>query len=113
MTCQAFRGTLAAKVVICPGDYEAEGLVERGNGYLETSFLPGAPSPTPRTSNRAHRLAAEGERPDDAGAGLLAGRADQGRLTAMLTLPPLAPVTGWRQSLRLWEGLCGGFAGLV
>jgi transposase len=39
---QAFRGTLATKVVICrPADPEAKGLVERANGYLETSFLPG------------------------------------------------------------------------
>ena len=38
----AFRGVLGAKVVICdPGDPEAKGLVERANGYLETSFLPG------------------------------------------------------------------------
>ena len=40
--CQAFRGTLAAKVLVCrPADPEAKGLVERANGYLETSFLPG------------------------------------------------------------------------
>jgi transposase len=38
----AFRGVLGAKVLICdPGDPEAKGLVERANGYLETSFLPG------------------------------------------------------------------------
>ena len=39
---QAFRGTLATRVLICkPADPEAKGLVERDNGYLETSFLPG------------------------------------------------------------------------
>ena len=33
---------LGAKVLICrPADPEAKGLVERANGYLETSFLPG------------------------------------------------------------------------
>ena len=38
----AFRGTLGIKVVQCrPADPEAKGLVERANGYLETSFLPG------------------------------------------------------------------------
>jgi transposase len=38
----AFRGVLGMGVVICkPGDPEAKGLVERANGYLETSFLPG------------------------------------------------------------------------
>jgi transposase len=37
-----FRGVLGAKIWICdPGDPEAKGLVERANGYLETSFLPG------------------------------------------------------------------------
>jgi len=40
--CQAFRGTLAAKVVVCkPADPEAKGLVERVHDYLERSFLPG------------------------------------------------------------------------
>jgi transposase len=40
--CQAFRGTLGMGVVLCaPRDPEAKGLVERANGYLETSFLPG------------------------------------------------------------------------
>ncbi len=40
--CHAFRGVLGCKVLICkPGDPEAKGLVERANGYLETSFLPG------------------------------------------------------------------------
>ncbi|MFC6023868.1 IS21 family transposase, partial [Plantactinospora solaniradicis] len=38
----AFRGTLGIKVIQCrPADPEAKGLVERANGYLETSFLPG------------------------------------------------------------------------
>ena len=40
--CQAFRGTLGTRVLVCrPADPEAKGLVERANGYLETSFLPG------------------------------------------------------------------------
>jgi transposase len=39
---QAFRGVLGAAVRLCaPADPEAKGLVERANGYLETSFLPG------------------------------------------------------------------------
>jgi transposase len=38
----AFRGTLGIRVIQCrAGDPEAKGLVERFNGYLETSFLPG------------------------------------------------------------------------
>jgi transposase len=39
---QAFRGTLGMGAVLCQrADPEAKGLVERANGYLETSFLPG------------------------------------------------------------------------
>ncbi|MGZ3097041.1 hypothetical protein [Streptomyces sp. H72] len=38
----AFAGLLATKIFLCrPQDPEAKGLVERANGYLETSFLPG------------------------------------------------------------------------
>jgi transposase len=40
--CQAFRGTLGAKVVVCkPADPEAKGLIERCHDHLERSFLPG------------------------------------------------------------------------
>jgi transposase len=40
--CQAFRGTLATKVLVCkPADPEAKGLIERTHDYLERSFLPG------------------------------------------------------------------------
>jgi transposase len=39
---QSFRGVLGmGAVLVGPGDPEAKGLVERANGYLETSFLPG------------------------------------------------------------------------
>lgn len=39
---QAFRGTFGmGAVLVGPNDPEAKGLVERANGYLETSFLPG------------------------------------------------------------------------
>jgi transposase len=39
---QAFRGTLGMGAVLCQrADPEAKGLVERANGYLEPSFLPG------------------------------------------------------------------------
>jgi hypothetical protein len=40
--CQALRGTLGVKVIICkPADPEAKGLLERAHDYLEGSFLPG------------------------------------------------------------------------
>jgi len=39
---EAFRGTLGIRFIQCrPAVPEAKGLVERANGYLETSFLPG------------------------------------------------------------------------
>jgi transposase len=39
---QAFRGTLGIGAVLCQrADPEAKGVIERANGYLETSFLPG------------------------------------------------------------------------
>ena len=39
---QSFRGTLGIGAQLCQrGDPEAKGLIERGNGYFETSVLPG------------------------------------------------------------------------
>jgi transposase len=101
--CQGFRGTLAAKVIICrPADPEAKGLVERLHDYLERSFLPGRVFTCPAdfnaqlhdwlaTANTRHHRAL-GCRPAD--------RIDADR-AAMIPLPPVAPVTGWRHSARL------------
>jgi transposase len=98
-----FRGTLGIRVIQCrPGDPEAKGLVERANGYLETSFLPGRSFAGPadfnaqlaawlvRANQRHHRRL--GCRPADR------WEADR---AAMLALPPVAPVTGWRAVTRL------------
>ena len=67
--CQAFRGTLAAKVVVCkPADPEAKGLVERAHDYLERSFLPGRSLRRPGGLQRpAGRLDRGGEHPGAAG----------------------------------------------
>jgi transposase len=99
----AFRGVLGAKILICdPGDPEAKGLVERANGYLETSFLPGRSFASPADFNaqladwlvlvNQRRRRVLGCTPTDR---IEADRA------GMLPLPPVAPVTGWRSSLRL------------
>jgi len=100
---QAFRGVLGTKVIICkPADPEAKGLLERVHGYLETSFLPGRSFAGPAdfnvqlgvffaAANRRWRRAM-GCAPADR---LAADKA------AMLALPPVAPATGWRASLRL------------
>jgi transposase len=101
--CQAFRGTLGAKVIVCkPADPEAKGLIERAHDYLERSFLPGRIFASPGDFNtqlqqwlalvNTRRRRALGCAPTDRIA------ADR---QAMLTLPPVAPATGWRSSTRL------------
>ncbi|HEX2772961.1 MAG TPA: DDE-type integrase/transposase/recombinase, partial [Micromonosporaceae bacterium] len=103
VTTNAFRGTLGIKVIQCrPRDPEAKGLVERANGYLETSFLPGRVFASPadfnaqladwllRANSRHHR--ALGCRPVD--------RFDADR-AAMVALPPVPPTVGWRLTTRL------------
>jgi hypothetical protein len=101
--CQAFRGTLAASVYICrPADPEAKGLVERFHDYLERAWLPGRTFISPADFNaqlagwletvnrrwRRHLECAPWDR-------IAADRA------AMIPLPPVAPVTGWRRNARL------------
>ena len=101
--CQAFRGTLATQVYICrPADPEAKGLVERANGYLETSFLPGRTFTSPADFNTqlTDWLAVVNTRVRRALGCAPADRVGADR-AAMLTLPPVAPTTGWRHSLRL------------
>lgn len=100
---QAFRGALGmGAVLLKPGDPEAKGLVERGAGYLETSFLPGRHFGSPadfnaqladwlvRANSRHHRVI--GCRPADR---IVEDRA------AMLPLPPLLPDPAFRKTIRL------------
>ncbi len=101
--CQAFRGVLATRVHICkPADPEAKGLVERNNGYLETSFLPGRSFTGPADFNG--QLAgwlplANGKTKR------VLGCAPTDRigadLAAMIMLPPVPPTTGWHYTTRL------------
>jgi transposase len=101
--CQAFRGTLGTKVIVCkPADPEAKGLIERAHDYLETSFLPGRRFASAADFNtqlrqwlelvNTRRRRALGCTPTDRIA------ADR---QAMMALPPVPPATGWRYSLRL------------
>ena len=101
--CQAFRGTLGAKVIICrPVDPEAKGMIERAHDWLERSFLPGRgfASPAEFNTELAAWLAVANTRPKRA-----LGCAPAERITAdkqaMLALPPVAPAVGWRCSTRL------------
>lgn len=101
--CQAFRGVLAAKVIVCkPGDPEAKGLIERSHDYLERSFLPGRSFASPGDFNTqlADWLAVVNTRTRRALGCAPADRIDGDR-SAMLALPPVAPATGWCCSLRL------------
>jgi transposase len=99
----AFRGVLGAKVLICnPADPEAKGLVERANGYLETSFLPGRTFASPDDFNAqlADWLVLANRRQRRVLGCAPADRIDADR-AAMLPLPPVEPVTGWASMLRL------------
>jgi transposase len=101
--CQAFRGTLATRVYVCqPRDPESKGLVERANGYLETSFLPGRAFSSPQDFNRqlSDWLGVVNTRTRRALGCAPADRIATDR-AAMLSLPPVAPATGWRSSARL------------
>ena len=101
--CQAFRGALGTRVVVCkPADPESKGLVERANGYLETSFLPGRKFTSPDDFNAqlAEWTALVNTRTRRALGCAPADRIAADR-AAMLTLPPVAPETGWRVAVRL------------
>jgi len=101
--CHGFRGTLGAKVIVLrPREPEHKGIIERAHDYLERSFLPGRSFTGPEDFNAQLQqwLALVNARPRRA-----LGCAPTDRITAdrqaMLALPPVAPVTGWRHSLRL------------
>lgn len=92
----AFTGTLATKIVqLKPFDPESKGIVERVNGYLETSFLPGRVFASPRDFNtqlaewltraNSRRVRAIGARPVD----LITEDRD-----AMHLLPAVSPTAG-------------------
>jgi transposase len=100
---QAFRGTLGMGAILCgPADPEAKGIVERNNGYLETSFLPGRRFEDVADFNRQligwlrranQRIHATTRvRPADA------IWEDRG---SMLLFPPVLPDPSWRFGTRL------------
>lgn len=98
----SFAGTLATRIQLAPPrNPEFKGLVERNNGNIETSFLPGRTfaSPAqfntqlsgwlPKTNGRLVR--STGRRPDEA---------LDADLAAMTALPPVPPTTGLRTRIR-------------
>jgi transposase len=99
----AFRGVLGCGVHQCrPGDPEAKGIVERGNRYLETSFLPGRVFDSPADFNAqlwAWLPVANQRIVRRIGcAPTMRWEADK---AAMLALPPVPPSVGWRHQVRL------------
>jgi hypothetical protein len=99
----AFAGTLATQIRLAPPrDPEFKGMVERNNGFLETSFLPGRCFSSPADFN---------EQLGDwlVRANARTVRSIQGRpvdllevdYASMLALPPLAPPIGLNQRVRL------------
>jgi transposase len=99
----AFMGTLATKLVLLgPRDPESKGVVERRNGWFETSFMPGRTFTSPADFNiqfsdwltRANARVVRTTRaaPVD--------RIDADR-AAMLALPPVPLYLGWRNKIRL------------
>jgi transposase len=100
----AFAGTLATRIRLAPPrDPEFKGVVERANGYLETSFLPGRQFRSPGDFNaqlndwlvvtaNTRTVRSIGARPVDL---LPVDHA------AMLPLPPVAPPVGLTSRVRL------------
>jgi hypothetical protein len=99
----AFMGTLATKLVLLPPrDPESKGVVERRNGWFETSFMPGRTFASPADFNaqftdwltraNARVVRTIKAAPVDL---LEADRA------AMLPLPPIPLHLGWRNKIRL------------
>ena len=99
----SFMGTLATTLVLLPpNDPESKGLVERRNGWFETSFMPGRRFTSPADFNAQFtdwltRANARVVRTIKAApVNLLA--ADR---AAMLALPPIPLHLGWRNKIRL------------
>jgi transposase len=100
---QRFRGTLGMGTIICkPGDPEAKGLVERANGYFETSFLPGRRFSGPQDFNAqlATWLKKANARMHSTLRCSPADRIAEDR-GAMMSLPPVLPDPAWRETKRL------------
>lgn len=98
-----FCGTLATHLhQLKPRDPESKGIVERRNGFFETSFMPGRSFVSPADFNtqftdwleRANRRIVRTlkARPIDL--------VDADR-SAMLALPPVPPTLGWSNTIRL------------
>ena len=99
----AFMGTLATRLVLLPPrDPESKGVVERRNGWFETSFMPGRDFASPADFNDqfADWLATANRRTVRTLGAKPVDRLEADR-SAMLALPPVPPVVGWHHQVRL------------
>lgn len=99
----SFMGTLATKLVLLPPrDPESKGVVERRNGWFETSFMPGRSFASPADFNDqfADWLARANTRVVRTTRASPVDLIDADR-AAMLALPPVPPPVGWRNRVRL------------
>ncbi len=99
----SFAGTLATRVVqLRPYDPESKGIVERRNGFFETSFMPGRSFSSPADFNT--QLAGWLETANARVVRTIKARPvdlvehDRSR---MLALPPVPLQLGWREPVRL------------
>jgi transposase len=100
----AFAGTLATRFRLAPPrDPEFKGMVERNNGYLETSFLPGRSFASPGDFNAQLGEWLAGTANARTVRSLQARPADllTADLAAMVPLPAVPPATGLSQRIRL------------
>jgi hypothetical protein len=99
----SFMGTLATKLVLLPpNDPESKGLLERRNGWFETSFMPGRTFRSPADFNTQFgdwlvKANSRVVRTIKAAPVALV-EADR---AAMLPLPPIPLHLGWRNKIRL------------
>jgi hypothetical protein len=99
----SFMGTLATKLVLLPPrDPESKGVVERRNGWFETSFMPGRTFTSPVDFNDQFTdwLALANSRVVRTIKAAPVDLIDADR-AAMLALPPIPLHLGWRNKIRL------------
>ena len=99
----SFMGTLATKLVLLPPrDPESKGVVERRNGWFETSFMPGRGFASPADFNAQFSdwLTVANSRVVRTTKAAPVDLIDADR-AAMLALPPVPLHLGWRNKIRL------------
>jgi hypothetical protein len=99
----AFMGTLATRLVLlAPKDPESKGVVERRNGWFETSFMPGRSFASPADFNGQFTdwLTTANTRVVRTLRAAPMSRLEADR-AAMLPLPPIPLHLGWRNRIRL------------